>query len=177
MSSGEYRPWNLLPRSLRIQNIAVSAISLAVTPRWGSRGQWLFVLQAHLLPEPFRALPSHLWLMFAQTLAQEGWLLILRKKATLMWESGDVKERLYELLKLSVSYLPESSIVLALCVAVEFLAGAYLVFMGIGNLVSPSEGLDWRLVAISAFGLLLATDSLLFYRRDFKQVAGKKKGV
>jgi len=94
-----------------------------------------------------------------------------------MWESGDVKERLYELLKLSVSYLPESSIVLALCVAVEFLAGAYLVFMGIGNLVSPSEGLDWRLVAISAFGLLLATDSLLFYRRDFKQVAGKKKGV
>ncbi|MBE3048449.1 hypothetical protein IMZ48_39290 [Candidatus Bathyarchaeota archaeon] len=78
---------------------------------------------------------------------------------------------------LSDSNLLESSTALALYVAVEFLAGAVLVLIGIGNLVFPSEGLDWSLVAATVFGLLLAADSLLLYRRDFKQVAGKKKGV
>lgn len=74
-------------------------------------------------------------------------------------------------------YLPESSTVLALYVAVEFLAGAVLAFIGISNIVFDSEELEWGLVATSTFGLLLATDSLLLYRRDIKQFAGKSKGV
>jgi hypothetical protein len=78
---------------------------------------------------------------------------------------------------LSDSYLPEASTVLALYVAVEFLAGALLAFMGIGNLVFDVKGLDRSLAAITVFGLLLVTDSLLLYRRGFKQVLGKKKGA
>jgi len=38
--------------------------------------------------------------MFAQTLAREGWLLIVSENATLTGEAGNVKRRLYELLKL-----------------------------------------------------------------------------
>jgi len=100
MSLGEYLPWNLLPRSPRIQNTATSTISSAETPRRVLSRQWLFVLQAHALSEPLRALPSHPWLMFAQTLAREGWLLIVSENATLTGEAGNVKRRLYELLKL-----------------------------------------------------------------------------
>ena len=78
---------------------------------------------------------------------------------------------------LTESYLPESSTVLALYVAVEFLAGALLVYIGIVNTVFDSETLHWSFAAVAGFGLLLVTDSLLLYRRDFKQVAGKSKGV
>ena len=77
---------------------------------------------------------------------------------------------------LTESYLPESSTVLVLYVAVEFLAGALLAYIGIANIVFDSEALYWSL-PIGVFGLLLVTDSLLLYRRDFKQVAGKSKGV
>jgi hypothetical protein len=83
--------------------------------------------------------------------------------------------------QVSFYYFPESSTALALYVAVEFLAGAVLAYSGIANLVSylvsPSEGFDWSFVAVSAFGLLLATDSLIFYRRDIRQFTGKSKGV
>ena len=72
---------------------------------------------------------------------------------------------------LSVSYMREASTALALYVAVEFLAGAYLVFIGISNLVFDVKGFDWGLVALTVFGLLLVTDSLLLYRRGFKQIA------
>src|SRR4030042_1588905 len=54
-SLGEYIPWNRLPRSLRIQNTATSAISSAETPCRRFRRQWLFVPQAHAISEPFRA--------------------------------------------------------------------------------------------------------------------------
>ena len=79
--------------------------------------------------------------------------------------------------ELSSSYLPESSTVLALYVAVEFLAGAGLAFIGTSNLIFDVKGLDWSLAAISVFGLLLVTDSLLIYRRDIKQEVRKKKDV
>ena len=78
---------------------------------------------------------------------------------------------------MSVSYLREASTALALYVAVEFLAGAFLVFIGISNLVFDVKGFDWGLVAITVFGLLLVTDSLFLYRRGFKQVVGEKKEV
>jgi len=52
-------------------------------PRRGFLGQWLFVLQAHALSEPLRALPSILGSCFAQTLAREGWLLIVSENTTL----------------------------------------------------------------------------------------------
>jgi hypothetical protein len=78
---------------------------------------------------------------------------------------------------LSDPYLPESSTVLALYVPVEFLAGALLVYIGIVNTVFDSETLHWSFAAVAGFGLLLVTDSLLLYRRDIKQVAGKRKGV
>lgn len=79
--------------------------------------------------------------------------------------------------ELSLSYLPEASTVLALYVAVEFLAGAGLAFIGISNLIFDVKGLDWSLAAITVFGLLLVTDSFLLYRRDMKQDVGKKKDV
>lgn len=74
------------------------------------------------------------------------------------------------------SYLQETSVMLALYVAVEFLAGALLAYVGIANLVSASEGLDWSFVAFAIFGLVLVTDSILFYRSGFKQSVGKSKG-
>ena len=40
-----------------------------------------------------------------QTLAQVGWLLIVLKNPTLVWESGNVRRRLYELLYLATSLL------------------------------------------------------------------------
>jgi len=74
-------------------------------------------------------------------------------------------------------YLPEESTALALYVAVEFLAGAYLAFLGISNVLFESEARDWSLAAIAVFGLLLVTDSLLLYRRGFKQDLAKKNRV
>jgi len=71
----------------------------------------------------------------------------------------------------SVSYQTEASTALALYVAVEFLVGAFLVFIGISNLVFDVKGFDWGLVALTVFGLLVVTDSLLLYRRGFKQIA------
>ena len=100
MSVGEYFPWNLLPSSLSIQNIAVSAISSAVTPRRGFRGQGLFVSHAHAVSEPFEALLSHPSAMVSSTLARMGQPLIISKTATLTRGSGYVKRRLYELLNL-----------------------------------------------------------------------------
>ncbi|MBU1159299.1 MAG: hypothetical protein KKE24_08165 [Candidatus Thermoplasmatota archaeon] len=74
-------------------------------------------------------------------------------------------------------YLPGESTVMALYVAVEFLAGAALVFVGFSNIVFDSEVFDSSLVAIAMFGLLLVSDSLLLYRRGFKQDLGKEKKV
>jgi len=76
---------------------------------------------------------------------------------------------------LSVYYQTEASTALALYVAVEFLVGAYLVFIGISNLVFDVKGFDWGLAALTVFGLLLVTDSLLLYRRGFKQIARFRK--
>lgn len=77
---------------------------------------------------------------------------------------------------MSDPHLPEASTALALYVAVEFLAGALLAYMGIGNLPPfNSEGPVWFPAAFAAFGLLLVTDSLLIYRGGFKQDLGKKE--
>ena len=86
-----------------IQNTTASTISSAETPREVFRGQRLFVLQAHALPEPFGALHSNPRFMLSQTLAREGWPQIISEKTTLTGEAGHVKERLYELLKLTQS--------------------------------------------------------------------------
>lgn len=74
-------------------------------------------------------------------------------------------------------YLPGESTVMALYVAVEFLAGAALGFVGVSSVVFDSEVLDWSLVAIAMFGLLLVADSLLLYRRGFKQDLGNERKV
>jgi DNA-directed RNA polymerase subunit RPC12/RpoP len=76
------------------------------------------------------------------------------------------------------SYLPESTTMLALSVAIEFLVGAGLVLVGIGNLsVSSSGGLPWALAMVTVLGVLFMTDSVLFYRRNFKHVAETSKAV
>jgi fumarate reductase subunit D len=74
-------------------------------------------------------------------------------------------------------YLPGESAAIALYIAVEFLAGVALGFIGGTNIAFDSEALDWSLVAIFIFGLLLVTDSFLLYRRGFKQDLGNEKGV
>ena len=74
-------------------------------------------------------------------------------------------------------YLPGESAAIALYVAVEFLAGAALGFVGVSNAVFDSEAFEWSLAAIAMFGLLLVADSLLLYRRGFKQDLRKEKGV
>ena len=75
--------------------------------------------------------------------------------------------------------LLESSTALALIVAVEFLIGASLAVVGVSNFnpASGSEGLPWSLATDTVLGLLLVTDSVLLYRREFKQGAGKSKEV
>jgi len=85
----------------------------------------------------------------------------------------------YVMRKETSLYLPDSTTTLALNVAVEFLLGAWLAVVGIDNFDADagSEGLPWTLAAITVLGLLLVTDSLLLYRRDFKKGVGKKKGV
>jgi len=77
----------------------------------------------------------------------------------------------------TVYLVPGSSTMLALYVAVEFLAGALVAYIGIANLVDDSEGQFNNFVAVTVFGLLLVSDSLLYYYRGFKQDVGKKKGV
>ena len=74
-------------------------------------------------------------------------------------------------------YLPEEWTALALYVAVVFLAGAFLAFIGTSNFVFDSRGSDWSFVAIAVFGLLLVTASLVLYRKGFEQGMEKKKGV
>lgn len=76
------------------------------------------------------------------------------------------------------SYLPESTTMLALSVAVEFLIGAGLVLVGIDNFsVSGSGGPPWALATVTVLGVLFVTDSVLFYRRNFKHVAETSKAV
>ena len=76
------------------------------------------------------------------------------------------------------SYLPESTTMLALSVAVEFLIGAWLVLVGIGNFsVSGSGGPPWTLATATVLGVLFVTDSVLFYRRNFTHVAETSKAV
>ena len=74
-------------------------------------------------------------------------------------------------------YLPEEWTALALYVAVVFLAGAFLAFIGTSNFVFDSRGSDWSFAAVAVFGLLLVIASLLLYRRGFKQDVEKEKGV
>jgi len=75
----------------------------------------------------------------------------------------------------TVYLVPGSSTMLALYVAVEFLAGALVAYSGIANLVFDSEVQSNNFVAVTGFGLLLVSDSLLYYRRSFRQVVGKNK--
>lgn len=73
--------------------------------------------------------------------------------------------------QLSNPYLPGGSTALALCVAVEFIAGALLAYIGISNLIFDIRAFDWSLAAATVFGLLLIMDSLFLYRKEFKQAA------
>ncbi|MEM4277342.1 MAG: hypothetical protein QXQ13_07680, partial [Thermoplasmata archaeon] len=73
------------------------------------------------------------------------------------------------------SRLNEASIVLGWYVALEFLAGVGLAFIGVGNLLLDVGRPDWSLVAIAVFGLLLVTDSWLTRSRDAKQDVRKKE--
>lgn len=66
-------------------------------------------------------------------------------------------------------YMPYSATVLILYVAVEFLGGGYLVFLGVSNQISNLEAIDWSLIGVTAFGLVLVVDSWLFYRRALKK--------
>jgi len=52
--------------------------------------------------------------MFPQTLAQEGWLLVLAKSDTLEREPGYVRKRLYELLKVD-GMMPRLNLVSCCC--------------------------------------------------------------
>jgi len=72
-----------------------------------------------------------------------------------------------------------SSTALALIVAVEFLIGAWLAFVGVSNFdpAAGSEGLPWSLATDTILGLLLVTDSVLLYRREFKQGGRKSTGA
>ena len=74
-------------------------------------------------------------------------------------------------------YRPEESTAMALYVAVEFLAGAALELVAVGNIVFDSEAVDWNLVAIAVFGMLLMVDSVLLYHRGFRKNPGREKGV
>lgn len=69
-------------------------------------------------------------------------------------------------------YLPEVSTALALYIAIEFLAGVALTYVGLVNLSSETTDVDWILMAITAFGLFLVGDSVIFYRKAFKRAAG-----
>ena len=77
------------------------------------------------------------------------------------------------------SHLPESTFMLALSVAVEFLIGAWLVVLGVGNFnfASGFAGPPWSLVTAAVLGVLFVTDSVLFYRRNFKHVAQASKAA
>lgn len=68
--------------------------------------------------------------------------------------------------RLTNSRNPASSTALALYIAIEFLAGAFLVFVGGANMVS---GGFWAPIAIALLGLLLVSDCVLLYRREFTQ--------
>jgi len=69
---------------------------------------------------------------------------------------------------LSPNSLPGSSTMLALFFVLEFLLGARFAAIGIMGLVSSSTGVSTALKLMTVFGLLLVTDSLLLYRREFK---------
>lgn len=76
----------------------------------------------------------------------------------------------------SAQYTTTSSTMLALSVAAEFMIGAWLTVVGIGNL-DPSagpEGLPWSLATIAVLGVLLVIDSVLVYRSNFRRVVVKK---
>ncbi len=62
-------------------------------------------------------------------------------------------------------------------VAVEFLSGALLAFVGLSNMVLNAHSFPVSLVAVAILGLLLVLDSLILYHRGFKQGAGTKKGA
>lgn len=82
----------------------------------------------------------------------------------------------YATRKESETYTPASSTALALSVAAEFMIGAWLLVVGIGNFDAGQEGLPWSLATIAVLGLLLVIDSVLLYRRSFKKVTLKKSG-
>jgi len=67
------------------------------------------------------------------------------------------------------AHLPEASIALALFVAIEFLAGVVLAYIGLTNLISEGTRVDWILVGLFVFGVLLTVDSIVFYRKAFRQ--------
>jgi len=74
--------------------------------------------------------------------------------------------------RLTITRDPSSSTVLALYVGIEFLAGAFLVYVGIGNLVTNSGG-PLGMIAIAVLGALLIFDCVLLYRREFKSPSSK----
>jgi len=74
-------------------------------------------------------------------------------------------------------YAPFSSTALALYVAVEFVGGGYLVFLGVSNQISNLGAIDWSLLGVAGFGLVLVVDSWLSYRRAFKKDLTVKKEV
>lgn len=66
---------------------------------------------------------------------------------------------------------PSRSTLPALYIAVEFIAGSYLVFLGIVNQVIDLRVFDVGLTLVALLGVALVVDSLLLYNRGFKQVS------
>lgn len=73
--------------------------------------------------------------------------------------------------------LDEATTGLALFVTAEFLAGAFLAFIGVSNLILDRSSMDYGLVALEVFGLVMVCDSLFFYRSAFKRSGRYEKGL
>ena len=70
--------------------------------------------------------------------------------------------------RIAASTLPEESAPVALLIPVEFLAGAFLACVGLGNLVLDAQDLTTGITVLAVLGLLLVSDSLVLYWQGFR---------
>ncbi len=66
---------------------------------------------------------------------------------------------------------PSPSVLPALYIAVEVIAGSYLIFLGIVNQLVDLSAFDLGLTLIAVLGAALVVDSFLLYTRGFRQVS------
>lgn len=65
---------------------------------------------------------------------------------------------------------PSPSVLPALYIAVEFIAGSSLIFLGVVNQLVDLKAFDLGLTFAAVLGAVLVVDSLLLYTRGFRQV-------